>query len=222
MFQFLNVIDMNTDLINFKTEIMKKLLLIFIGLALTFSVFSQSQKELLSTFTKKGNSYLGVELSTNTSGVIGSGFNILGARLSPAVKYQYNVTNRFSIGAGLSTEIRSVNQRIDGEDVNTKALRVGASVLLQYYPFRKNGFYIETEFRNESNLLKDGIDKNFRLGFHPGYTFIVGKNKNIGLDIKMNMFDVNRGLHNFPGRPTVGVKIPLGNSRKQIQETDSK
>lgn len=199
---------------------MKNLLLIFIALTLTSSVFSQSQKERLSTFTKKGNSYLGVELSTNTSGVLGSTFNILGARLSPAVKYQYQVANRFSIGAGLSTEIKSVNHRVDGENVNTKALSIGASVLLQYYPFRKNGFYFETEFKNESNILHEGIDKNFRLGFHPGYTFVIGKNRNIGLDVKMTMFDKNRGLHNFAGRPTIGVKVPLGNARKQIESQD--
>lgn len=201
---------------------MKNLLLIFIALTLTSSVFSQSQKERLSAFTNKGNSYLGFELSTRTSGVLGSAFNVVGMRLSPAVKYQYQVANRFSLGASLSTEIRPTGQRVNGENVNNKSLRVGASFLLQYYPFKKNGFYIETEFKNESNFLVDGIDQNFRLGFHPGYTFVVGKNRNVGLDIKMTMFDKNRGLHNFVGRPTIGLKIPLGNARKQVMEGESK
>ena len=84
------------------------------------------------------------------------------------------------------------------------------------------GSTIETEFKNESNFPVDGIDKNFRLDFHPGYTFVIGKNRNIGLDIKMMMFDKNRGLHNFVGRPTVGVKIPLGKAKKQVMETDAK
>ncbi len=200
---------------------MKKLLLLSVAIFLTITSFSQSQKERLKTFTNKGNSSLGVELSTRTSGVLGSVFNVLGARLNPGIKYRYNVGNRFSIGGGLSTEIGRTSQRVSEEFVTTKAARFGASFLLQYYPFKKNGFYIETEFKNELRISHVAIDTQFDIGFHPGYTFVVGKNRNIGLDIKMNMFHKNRGLHNFPGRPTVGVKIPLGKARTQI-ETESK
>ena len=65
--------------------------------------------------------------------------------LTPAIKYQYNIINRLSIGGKLSSSLMyNLNNTTEINMMTNES--VAASVIVQYYPF-KNGFSVEGEMR---------------------------------------------------------------------------
>lgn len=197
---------------------MNKIILICALLIFTLSAFAQTQRELLPSFTEKGKSYFGFDLGLSGSrgvGATGRPF-VTYLMTKPAISYQYNVLNRLSVGGRISNTTHMWFRNEFGQPSFNNAQTLGGSVFARYYLFKNNGFFIEGEYINEVNFLPNTRSQHVqKVGFNPGYTFIVGKNKNIALDLKLNITSqLNRG--SFRGiimTPTIGFKVPLGKKK---------
>lgn len=197
---------------------MNKIVLICTLLIFSLSAFAQTQRELIPGFTEKGKSYLGFDLGliTGASGQFGTSA-VYGLSLKPTVSYQYNVLNRLAVGGKISNTSLLQFRSPTGERGLNHYQSLSASISARYYPLRNKGFFIEGEYIREVNFLPNTRNQHVqKFGLSPGYTFIVGKNKNIALDLKMNItYQPNqRGfLSGLIPTPTIGVKIPLGKKK---------
>lgn len=192
---------------------MKKIALISILLIVSLSAFAQGQKTLLPRFTAKGKSYFGIDLGRvlKTSSYNLSRETIFGFSLTPALNYQYNVINRLAVGGKIASTMRFRHQalrRIGQPRSNLETLNV--SVFARYYPFSKKGYFIEGDYILERNfLLSEYVQK---VGVNPGYSFVIGRNRNFALDLKMNINYKGRQFRFMDGVffiPTIGFKLPL-------------
>lgn len=197
---------------------MNKIVLICTLLIFTLSAFAQTQRELIPGFTEKGKSYLGFDLGLHGSGGQSATGEVIPLSLTTksAISYQYNVLNRLSIGGRISNTTSMQFRNNLGQPSFNSFQTIGGSVFARYYVFKNKGFFLEGEYINEVNFLPNTRAQHVqKIGFSPGYTFIIGKKKNIALDLKMNFTSqINRG--SFRGivmTPTIGLKIPLGKKK---------
>lgn len=187
--------------------------IILITTALIFSItisYSQSQREALQSFNQKGKTYLGGEI-----GALGNFFSFPESyrlNINSSVSIQHNILNRLSVGGGIFSESYFSHSERRRPLVNTFYQNIGVGVSLRYSPFKSNGFFIEGQYKHLFYLNPD--IRNFgRIGFSPGYTLMVGKKRNIALDMKLNTSLTNGRFQIHP--PTLGVRIPLGRTSKQ-------
>jgi len=196
---------------------MNKIVIICTLLIFSLSAFAQSQKELLPSFTEKGKSYLGFDMGFDGGAAGGENRLTLSLGLKPAVSYQYNLLNRLSVGGKIASTTRLNYDSFSGGDAINSSQSVSGSVYTRYYPFKTNGFFVEGEYIHELNFLRNTRTQHVqKFGINPGYSFMVGKNKNIALDLKMNITYQPNQFGFFNGiipTPTIGMKVPIGKAK---------
>jgi len=174
--------------------------------------------------TSKGNLFLGVELGMNGSSYIRpNGSDRANFYLRPSINLQYNILNRLSVVGGVYSNRNIANSSGNNSNSGFDS-DIGLFASLRYYPFKSNGFFVEGGFRNEFNFDFnddddndfDNLDVDFYHVFNPGYSFMIGKNKNVGFDVKLPFFIIDGRLDSFSliHLPTVGIKIPFGKKSK--------
>jgi len=203
---------------------MNKFILVITFLIFSLSTFAQTYQESFSTYTEKGKSYLGFDLGYDARLSFGpNGSRVASYKFRPGLSYQYNVMNRLSIGGKISNTTR-LNSRNSIAGVGRGFFKdmqsIGGSIFVRYYPFKRNGFFVEGEYIQELNFSANTNNPKHvqKFALNPGYTFMIGKNKNIALDLKMNLtYQPNEYgfLGGFIPIPTIGTKIPIGKSKMQ-------
>lgn len=194
---------------------MNKVILTLSLLIFAFCVSAQTQKEALKSFNQKGNSYLGFDLGFRGGGTTTNNFSAFVLNFIPAINYQYNITNRLSIGGSVSNDLH-LNYRSDEENIGVLQ-SLGASVKVRYYPFKSNGFFVEGEYGNQVRFFPNTRpQRTHKVALSPGYTFMVGKNRNLALDLKMSsIYLEGRRIFQvgYSHVPTIGLRVPIGKAR---------
>jgi len=196
---------------------MRRIILIITPLIFSISLsYSQSQKEALRSFNEKGKTYFSTELDfiMNFTSIRNRGAVL---SLTPKIGVHHNVLDRLSIGANIKAGTSlSMDLNRNVRSFNSSNNSLGFELSARYYPFKKNGFFVEGAMDNRLFFYKDPRlaelgDKYYSaLKFSPGYTFMIGQNKKVALDIKLGLISTTfRGI-NILDAPSIGLKIPLG------------
>ncbi len=193
---------------------MNKIYFIFLLILTSTILNAQSQKDYLKAYTDKGNSIIGFQTSGQVRGRFNSRITNVESSLMPSISYQYNIINRLSIGGSLGTDLRMRYSGGSRETMDFRAPSVNTKIVVQYYPFKSNGIFIEYALVRNFYFTRGRIIQNMHAEISPGYTFMVGKNKNIAVDLKVNILYKN-GTFFLMSNTAVGVKTPLMIAKKK-------
>jgi len=82
-----------------------------------------------------------------------------------------------------------IRLRNDFQEIMPQSIKGSVKVFVQYYPFKSNGIFIEGAFVRHFNVFnRFSVYRYSFAEFNPGYTIMIGKNRNIALDIKVPIF----------------------------------
>jgi len=188
---------------------MKKCNLIIFLLFLSVFLFAQNQKSGLSTLNKRGSSFIVIGGLLNTSGHARPNHFALYVKGKSIVWYQYNLINRLSIGGGIGTEFRYLFKTSEAIETQYRK-NLDLSVFVNYHPFKSNGIFLEGEFTRKFAKFENSIRSiSTSLSVNPGYTFMIGKNRRMALDLKTKIY-LRGNIAYMPFNSLIiSLKIPI-------------
>lgn len=173
---------------------MKHLILLSL-LFLSFNlIMAQSQKESLATATQKQSSWIGLEIGLMESPTIVPVPRTIWVQttpIHPSLNYSYFIKNRLALFGALRTGVSLMKSRPADLSISSQsftATHIGGSIGSRWYPFKPIGLFGEIEYQNLLFIVSgenfNSTDAFQSLGIDVGWTWFVGKQKNIILEVQ--------------------------------------